>query len=297
MKILIAGGHGQLGSDLNRIAGARDYKVEAPKRSDLDITSEESINAFLNTHKFDIVVNCAAYTAVDKAESEAELAFAVNHDGAANLARACTLHGLPLVHISTDYVFNGEKSGAYVEDDVASPLGVYGESKWQGEQAIRQHCSSHLILRIAWVFGVFGHNFVKTMQRLALERDELRVVNDQYGCPSATRAVSHAIIAMAEKVLRDGGPWGTYHYSCQPSTDWYEFAREIVEETAKRQVVKVQTITPISTQEYPTPAMRPKNSVLNCDKIRQDFGISQADWREELRDVVAELEQVRTKQK
>lgn len=286
MKILITGGNGQLASDLKRIARAQGVDIDAPGRKELDITDEAACHQYIKQSRPDIIVNAAAYTAVDKAEEEPEYADAINHQGAKNIARSCEICQIPMVHISTDYVFDGEKATPYTEDDKTAPAGVYGETKLAGEKAVRQLCSRHIILRVAWVFGFYGSNFVKTMQRLARERDVLNVVSDQKGCPTSTRAISEAILCICHT---ENPQWGTYHYCCKPPSNWYEFARMIIEETVSREPLKVLTLNPIASSQYPTPAKRPANSVLNCDKIARVFGVEQPDWRDELRLVVNEL--------
>lgn len=289
MKLLITGGKGQLGSDFTRIARAAGHEVIALGQADGNITDSAHISQAIKQAAPDIVINAAAYTAVDKAETEVDLAYAVNRDGAANVANACAQLNIPVIHISTDYVFDGEKPIPYTEDDQSNPLGIYGKSKWEGEEAVRAATDKHLIVRIAWVFGVFGHNFVKTMQRLAREREELSVVSDQTGGPTPTRALSKALLSMAEQALQQNGPWGTYHYCGQYATCWHGFAQAIVEETSLYESLKVKKVKPITTADYPTPAKRPKNSVLECDKILRDYKIEQPDWRFELNAVIKEL--------
>lgn len=199
MNILITGAHGQVGKELSQIAAAQGFNVIAASRADLDITQAQDLEAFISQCHADIVINAAAHTAVDKAESEQDLAFAINRDGAMNIARACKKRNIPLLHISTDYVFDGSKSEPYIESDAVSPLGVYGSSKWQGEEAVRKSLNNHIILRVAWVFGAQGNNFVKTMLRLGKERDELSVVADQFGGPSPAKEIAQTLITLVEK--------------------------------------------------------------------------------------------------
>ncbi len=289
MKIVIFGGAGQLGSDFQRMARLEGIDVISCDLPEIDITAEAQVLDAVKHHSPDIVINAAAYTAVDKAEQEAKIAYAVNRDGAKNCAIACQKVQIPLIHISTDYVFNGENTNPYTETDEVFPIGVYGQSKWEGECAVRELLDKHLIIRISWVFGFYGQNFVKTMQRLARERDELSIVGDQYGCPTATRALSYALIKIARTAIDNAGPWGTYHYSCAPPTNWYEFAKVIIAETKQYETLKVKNIKSISTQEYPTPAQRPVNSIMDCRKIKKDYAIEQVSWKEELKQVVQEL--------
>ncbi|MDH5218654.1 MAG: dTDP-4-dehydrorhamnose reductase [Gammaproteobacteria bacterium] len=286
MKFLVAGGAGQLGSDFSRIAISKGHEVVSLSSSDLDISDMDNVHTSVMQHTPDIVLNAAAYTAVDKAESESELAFRINRDGAANLAQVCSRLNIPLIHISTDYVFDGDLTRPYTEGDQANPTGVYGKSKFEGELAVREYCDNHIILRVAWVFGVYGNNFVKTIQRLARERETLKVVADQQGCPTSTRAISMALLQIVANLDKK---WGTYHYVCQPATSWHGFAEAVVAETSRQESLAIKELLPITTEEYPTPATRPKNSVLDCTKIKQVFGIEQADWHEELCSVIDEL--------
>ena len=200
MNVLLTGANGQVGWELARQAYAHGDQAQALDSAALDITDEVAVKDIVTTSGADVVINAAAYTAVDKAEQEADSAFAVNRDGVAYLARACAASDIPLLHISTDYVFDGQQTEPYQEDDVVAPLGVYGMSKWQGEQAVRQYWSKHIILRVSWVFGSHGHNFVKTMLRLGCERQQLRVVADQQGCPTFAGAIADTLLALAQRV-------------------------------------------------------------------------------------------------
>lgn len=275
-----------MGADLERIAAQHGFNVFAFTRQQLDITEIDGVRSTLKNIKPDVVVNAAAYTAVDKAESEKELAFAVNRDGARNLAYVCNELNIPLVHISTDYVFDGNKTSDYYEDDLASPLNVYGQSKWQGEEAVRRVCKRYIILRVSWVFGVFGNNFVKTICGLARAREELKIVEDQQGSPTSTRSISQAIMKICQKLE---GNWGTFHYACRPATNWFEFAQAIVSELSQLEAITVKKVLPIKTDGYSFVAKRPMNSILNCEKIEKVFGITQLNWRDELHDVLVEL--------
>ena len=194
MKVLITGAQGQVGKELTQIANEKGFKVISAGRGDLDITQAINVESYITQCQPDIVINAAAFTAVDNAESEQDLAFAINRDGAKNIAGVCKKHNIPLLHISTDYVFDGTKSKPYSENDSVSPLGVYGESKWQGEEAIRKNLSDYLILRVAWVFGAQGNNFVKTMLRLGEDSDELNVVADQFGGSSPAKDIAQTLI-------------------------------------------------------------------------------------------------------
>jgi len=285
MRLLIAGANGQLGREM--VLAARGHDVLALGSDKLNITDAHAVNAAVESFKPDAVVNAAAYTAVDKAESDRNQAFAVNRDGPANLAAACSTAGIPLIHVSTDYVFDGSKSSAYVEDDPTGPLGAYGESKLAGEQAVRTHCARHVILRTSWLFSMHGNNFVKTMLRLGAEREEIGVVADQHGCPTGSGELASGIMHVLE-CGRDA--WGTYHF-CQPEpTTWHGFAKAILDEARRQGVkLKVNHVKPIVTSEYPTPATRPANSVMNCSRFESTFGFRIRTWHESLAEVIATL--------
>ncbi len=222
------------------------------------------------------VVNCAAYTAVDRAESEPERAFAVNAGGAEIVARAAAARGLPIIHLSTDYVYAGTAAAPHREDEPIAPLNVYGASKAAGDAAVAAANPAHLLLRVSWVFGVYGANFVKTMLRLGRERSELRVVADQTGGPTEARDIADAVIAMAAACRRPGfSAWGVYHFAGAPSTSWHGFAQAIFERARQPR----PRLVAIASRDYPTPAARPLNSTLDCRRIREIFGIEQPDWR------------------
>jgi dTDP-4-dehydrorhamnose reductase len=240
----------------------------------------------------DLVINLAAYTAVDRAESEPESAWAVNCAGAAHVAAACGEGTTPLIQLSTDYVFDGCKLGAYREEDPVNPLGVYGRSKEAGERAVRAAVPHHIILRTAWVYGAHGTNFVKTMLRLGAERPSLRVVADQQGCPTAAADIASALMAIAGKIERGGANWGTFNFTGAGSTSWHGFAEEIFDVATglgSWPVGSKPLVEAITTDQYPTPARRPMNSVLDCRKIAETFGISPPQWRTSLQVVVREL--------
>lgn len=291
MKVLITGAQGQVGKELSLIATEKGFNVVAAGRADLDITQFENVENYINKIQPDIVINAAAHTAVDKAEDEQDLAFSINSDGAKNIALACAKQNIPLLHISTDYVFDGSKVEAYNENDDVSPLGVYGISKWQGEEAIRQNLTQHIILRVAWVFGAQGNNFVKTMLRLVKDRDELNVVADQFGGPSPAKDIAQTLITLVEQYQRNKSlEWGTYHYCGSEKTTWYDFACEIFEQAFELGILnKKIKVNPITTEEYPTPAKRPSNSMLDCSKLEATFGIAMPKWKDALQKVLLEL--------
>jgi dTDP-4-dehydrorhamnose reductase len=241
----------------------------------------------------DICINTAAYTAVDKAESDAAGAFAVNRDGVASLAEACRAVDMPLIHLSTDYVFAGTASRPYREEEPTAPLGIYGRSKWEGEEAVRAIHRKHLIVRTAWLYGHHGTNFVKTMLRLARERQVLQVVHDQHGCPTWTRDLAGALTVMCQRLAyaQDDGVWGTYHFCGAGQTTWYDFARAIFAEVSPSETLRVERVEPIPTTAYPTPARRPAYSVLDFSKIHAVFGITPRPWRDSLHDCMQEWPQ------
>lgn len=291
-RITIIGCNGMLARDVKMLLEKEGCRVSGFDLPEIDITDRESIMGCLgNIPGPNLLVNCAAYTAVDKAESEPGPAYAVNRDGPGNLAHACRTMDIPMIHISTDYVFDGKKNGAYVEDDPPNPLSVYGKSKLEGEEAVRSELPEHLIVRTAWMYGTGGNNFVKTMLRLAREREELRVVADQHGCPTWSRDLAGAIVHMAGALASNpgGAGWGTYHFCGDGPTTWFDFAGAIIDEGRKYEDLKVQRILPIPTSEYPVPAKRPLNSVLDNGKILRTFGIQPPPWRTSLRKMMGKL--------
>jgi len=284
MKIIVIGSKGMLGRDLMPRLKAKGLNVRGFDIDELDITRSDKILPCFVPFDPDVVINCAAYTAVDKAESEPELAFAVNSEGPANLANACKELNIPFIHISTDYVFDGNGEKPYCEDDPVNPLGVYGQSKWGGEEAVRSRLKEHLIVRTSWLYGVHGNNFVKTILRLCREKEELSVVADQKGCPTWTGDLSDALVELIDRIKNRSVsmPWGTYHFCGSGSTSWYEFALAIVEEARKRETFGLLRILPITTSEYPTPAKRPMRSVMDCRKIQETFDIHPKQWEKSL---------------
>ena len=289
MRLLVTGRAGQIGGALTATPHPAGVDILGFDRAGLDITDRAAVDAALISTGPDLVVNAAAYTAVDKAESEPAAAFTANRDGPAVLAAACAERSLPLIHISTDYVFDGTKAGPYTEDDAVNPLGVYGSSKAAGERVVRERLDRHIILRTAWVYGTRGHNFVKTMLRLGRERDELTVVSDRFGCPTAAADIAAAMVEIARQVL-DGrfNAWGTYHYCGAGATSWHGFAEAIFElalpYTGRRPRIKA-----VTAAEYSMPAWRPANSVLDCSRLTRTFGITPKPWRDSLASVIREL--------
>lgn len=287
MRTVVIGTWGQLALELHR--NERSSSIELMPAHDVDITDALAIERWLDDVAPALIVNAAAYTAVDRAETEQERAFAVNAEGPATLARWCQSNDAALVHVSTDYVFDGKKAGAYQVDDPTSPINVYGASKLAGEEAVRGALRRHIILRTSWVFSAHGQNFVKTMLRLARERDELRVVADQYGRPTPAAELARAIWAVsAELAAGRDTAWGTYHVAGAGSTNWHAFAQAIVDEQAAVTARRPDVLA-ITTLDYPTPARRPQNSILDTTSFEATFGIELRPWRDGLRDVVREL--------
>lgn len=284
-RILVTGGQGQVGLELARQAWPADVSIDYPTRDQLDIASQVSIATYLRGRRFDAIINCAAYTAVDKAEEERDLAFLVNGEAPGWLADT----GIPLVHVSTDYVFDGSKPGHYREDDPVAPLGVYGASKQEGERAVRAGQSRSVILRTAWVISAQRNNFLKTMLRVGATNAKLRVVDDQLGCPTSAADIAAAIRIIALRLIDDpAAPLGTYHFVNAGEATWCELAREIFALSAARGGPSAE-VEPITTADYPTPARRPANSRLSTAKIAADYGVEPRDWRTAVRDIVEEL--------
>ena len=287
MKVLITGKNGQVGSCLvSQLSNMTEINFLALSREELDITNAEQVSKIVNEYKPSVIINAAAYTAVDKAESEVELANAINNLGPKNLAKAAAQVNAAIIHISTDYVFAGNKDGLYTETDEVNPQGVYGQTKLAGEQSVAQECDAHIILRTAWVFSEFGNNFVKTMLRLAQTRDTLGVVGDQFGGPTYAGDIAKAIVSIAQQLQQGSTKFGVYNYSGYPHVSWQEFASEIFEKAlAKNLIQSPITVNSILTADYPTPAKRPANSKLDCSKITTDFSIQPSDWKAALNNI------------
>jgi dTDP-4-dehydrorhamnose reductase len=282
LKILLLGRNGQVGWELER-ALAPLGEVKAFDRTGLDLADTPRLAAAVRALQPAVIVNAAAYTAVDKAESERDAAFAVNATGPRVLAEEVRRIGALLVHYSTDYVFDGAKGSPYVEDDTPNPINVYGASKLAGEEAIRKIGCRHLILRTSWVYGPRGKNFMLTMLRLARERPELRVVDDQVGAPTSSLEIARATATVLARAMRSPELTGLYHLAASGETSWCGFARAIFAQA--RIATPVQ---PIPTEEYPTPARRPKNSRLDCSRLRDTFGVALVPWEEALAEALAE---------
>lgn len=290
MTLLLLGSEGQVGRELVRLAAARGLPLTALARRDLDITDAAAVRRAVSAGCA-TVINCAAYTAVDRAESEQAAAMAVNRDGVRHVAEACAAAGATLIHLSTDYVFDGRKGSAYVEGDAIAPLNVYGRSKAAGEAAVRAALPAHVILRTSWVFGAAGANFVKTMLRLAGERSALSIVADQFGCPTPAAALAERILTVAAKMAP--ARYGTYHCAghCAGAEriSWHGFAEAIF---AARQALSGQAgprLAAIATADYPTAAARPADSSLDSTRFQATFAAPPIDWRAGLKDVVGAL--------
>ena len=291
-NVVVVGSGGMLGWEVVESLKSAGHKVAALDIPLIDITKRESIRSVLGGIGSPVLLmNCAAYTAVDKAESEPEAAFAVNRDGPANLADECERLGIPLIHISTDYVFNGKSNRPYLEEDAADPLNVYGLSKWEGEEAVRSRLARHLIVRTSWLYGSRGQNFVKTMLKLGKEREELKVVSDQYGCPTWSFDLAGCLVRIGERALAGSEevPWGTYHFCGEGITTWYHFALAILDEARRRESVRIAVVSPVPSSSYPTVAARPMYSALDCGKIEASLGIAPPPWEKSLAGLMDQL--------
>ena len=283
MRVLVTGAQGQVGHEVIQLSDEQ-FHVEGFGRGGLDITDRVEIERRIDECAPDILVNCAAYTAVDRAEEEPDLAYRVNADAVGLLARASANRGIGIIHLSTDYVFDGTKDGLYAEDDTPNSLGVYGASKVAGEELLRGTTDRHVILRVSWVFGRLGRSFVDTVLRLAAERDEISVVDDQIGAPSPALAIAETLRSIAVVVAAQDDVWGTYHFSATPSLSWCAFARTIVEiGTEVGLLTSAPTLRAITSREWPAKAPRPPNSRLDASKLGKTFGLSSPPWEPHLR--------------
>ncbi|MFA7311715.1 MAG: dTDP-4-dehydrorhamnose reductase [Shewanella sp.] len=287
MKILVTGSNGQVGSSLvKQLSQMPEVEFLAVDREQLDITDSEAVNKLVNEFKPNAIINAAAHTAVDKAEQEVERSYAINRDGPEFLAQAANSVGATMLHISTDYVFAGDKVGEYVETDVVGPQGIYGQSKLAGELAVASACPRHIILRTAWVFCETGNNFVKTMLRLAQTRNELGVVADQFGGPTYAGDIANALIIMAKALHTGNNHYGVYHFAGLPHVSWHQFAMEVFAKGKAQGVInKNILVNGITSEQYPTLAQRPANSKLDCLKIERSFGVMPSDWQAALKNL------------
>ncbi|MBP8646709.1 MAG: dTDP-4-dehydrorhamnose reductase [Syntrophobacteraceae bacterium] len=289
--VLVLGSRGMLGRDLVRRFREAAIPVVGFGLEECDITRKDRVAACVGSRPWGAVINCAAYTAVDQAESEPDLAFRVNRDGAANVADECAAANVPLIHLSTDHVFDGRASEPYREDEEPNPVNVYGQSKWEGETAVRSRTERSLIVRTAWLYGVHGDSFVTKILALARARDELRVIRNHWGCPTWTIDLADCLIRMVQEVFGNGGEtfWGTYHFCGRGQASRFDFAQAILREGLNRERLKTTRILAVEAEEYPTPASRPPWAVLDCGKVERVFGIVPPDWTESLALMMDEL--------
>lgn len=289
MRVLVTGRDGQVAQSLkHQGANQTSWEFQFAARPELDLANESLIRSAVKSARPDVVVNAAAYTAVDAAEDDRETAHQVNAVAPGILARECAELGIPLIQLSTDYVFDGTKQSPYVETDAVAPLGVYGATKCAGEDAVREELDQHIIMRTAWVYSPFGKNFLKTMLKLAETRDELNVVADQHGNPTSALDIADAIIAILKKweTSPKAGLGNTYHFAGQGDTTWHGFAEGIFD-ASKARSGSFAKANPIPSSQYPTPAERPKNSRMNCDKFKSDFGFMSPNWKDALQEVLS----------
>lgn len=290
MKILVTGANGQVGYCLTKLlAEYKDIETLALDVQGLDITNQQMVERIVQEFKPSIIINAAAHTAVDKAETDIDSAYTINEKGAEYLAKAANDIDAAIFHISTDYVFSGDKNDLYTEGDTTDPQGVYGASKLAGELAVQQVNPKHIILRTAWVFGENGNNFVKTMLRLGSERSELGIVGDQLGGPTYAGDIASTLISIALKI-KENKPviYGLYHFSGLPHVSWFEFAKAIFEQAELKGIMnKAPKLSYITTEQYPTPAKRPANSMLSTQKITETFNIQASDWQKALESIQA----------
>jgi dTDP-4-dehydrorhamnose reductase len=290
MRILVLGINGQLGWELGRQGRESGFDIIPLDLPEFDITNPEAVEKNVMQSEASLVINASAYTAVDKAESEPELAFAVNCDGPGFLADSCAKADIPLIHISTDYVFDGNKKSPYLESDPISPMGVYGKSKAAGEAKVRQCAKEHIILRTAWLYGTHGQNFVKTILRIGRDNEVVRVVSDQFGSPTFAADLAEAALTIASNIRREKQvTWGTYHYCGRGVTSWYDFSVEIFRLAKQHESFAVKKVEPISTAEYPTTVKRPADSSLDCSSIGKCFDIYPKAWEKSLSDMIRSI--------
>lgn len=287
-QVLITGSNGQLGNEMRRASASHSANLHFhfTDVSELDITNPTAVEDYIAANAITYVVNCAAYTAVDKAEDDSEKCFLINRDAVRNLAEAAAKHNAKVIHISTDYVFDGTGNRPYRETDVVNPQSVYGKSKQEAEALLREICPDSIVIRTAWLYSIFGNNFVKTMIRLGNEKESLNVVADQKGTPTNAADLAEAILKIINFTEASGEfKAGIYHFTDEGETTWYDFTREI---HALKGITSCQ-VSPVTTAEYPTKAVRPKYSVLDKTKIKETFGIEIPEWEVSLKKVIEEL--------
>ncbi len=288
-RILVTGGEGQVGQALQRCDGPHGFEFLFPTRDHFDLSHAEQMMSYVNEHTIDGVINLAAYTAVDKAEDEPDEAFRINRDAVSHLAELTANRDIPLLHVSTDYVFSGELDRAYREDDATGPVSVYGASKEAGEHAVRLHNPNHAIIRTSWVVSPFRNNFIKTMLRLASERDQLNIVSDQFGAPTSAKDLADVLLLIMQRLLDDdNAARGTFHFSNDGVASWADIAELVMQHSGSLGGPHAQ-IHRIATSNYPTRAIRPKNSRLDTTKFATHFGYRPRPWQTAVRDIVGDL--------
>jgi len=286
--IWVLGSKGMLGTELCRLLETQGFDITATDR-EVDFTDTNALENYANriNSKIDWIINCAAYTAVDKAEDEKELCFALNSKGPENIAKTAEKLGAKLIHISTDYVFDGKSSVSYIEDDLVNPLSAYGRSKLEGERKIQKQVSKFFILRTAWLYGEYGNNFVHTMLKLMSKRDEVSVVSDQWGAPTWTKDLSRCI---TEIIKKESNSYGVFHASGEGKTNWYEFALAIQDAAYKKGILEKKiSVKPLTTEEYLVKANRPKYSFLSKEKLKNEFHFTFPEWKESLYLFISEI--------
>ncbi len=284
MKILITGSQGQLGWELLREAKSYGFETIGFDLPQIDITIKPDVEKVINNIRPDIVINAAGYTNVDRAEDEREVCFAANCTGPGNIAAVCNNLDIPMIHISTDYVFDGRKNTPYTEKDIISPINAYGKCKAEGDNAVSDVLQKHIIIRTSWLYGIHGNNFVKTILRLGKEKEVLEVVSDQYGSPTFVTDLADAVLTISSHIKNNSGDiWGIYNYCGAGVTTWHGFAEKIIEEAGKYLDIKTILVKPITSKEYPTKAGRPSYSALDCSLINRQFGIVSKPWQESLK--------------
>jgi dTDP-4-dehydrorhamnose reductase len=290
MKILLTGSKGQLGREVEKSGISAGLDITPMDLPEIDITDSNMLIRIFSELKPSIVINAAAYTAVDPAETQKDICYAVNLDGPANLTRLCDKYNARLIHVSTDYVFDGKGNTPYQEDDPVSPINVYGHSKAEGEKAVIAGSGKHIVLRTSWLYGRYGKNFVKTMLRMGQEKREIKVVNDQYGCPTCAYDLAKVIILIAQQFSEGKSDnSGIYQYSGSGITTWYEFAVSIFQFAGEIGINKIPSVTPIPTSQFPTAAKRPLYTALDCAKIKMSFGVELTPWRHSLKKTIQQI--------
>lgn len=290
MKIFLIGSQGQLGWELFRQGKELGFEIKDVDRPQFDITDPDQVTNIISDFEPSLVINSAAYTNVDGAETQKDLAFLVNRDAPAHLAELCSSAGIPLIHFSTDYVFNGEKDVPYKETDTVSPLNIYGQSKLEGEISIRSRLNKHIIIRTSWLYGIHGQNFVKTMLSLGKEKESIQVVADQFGSPTNAADLSESVLTIVSTIQnRAKIQWGTYHYCGQGITSWYGFSKAIFDIAKKISPLKIQHVEPVSSNSFASKSSRPAFSALDCERIKKHFCIHTKPWRQSLNIMINRL--------